>query len=83
MPFDTPLVVRQTANGLCARLQVRNFAAAAPAQAVANDVTQSTSIGMRSIEPMLLLHREQAESFRLIGNAVSRGFKALSRLFAV
>jgi hypothetical protein len=82
MPFDMPLVLRKAATGVCSRPLVKNYSQAASAKAVANGVAQSSAVSMRPIEPMLLLHQEQAKSLRLLGEAISRGFKAVARSFA-
>jgi hypothetical protein len=37
---------------------------------------------MRPIEPMLLLHQEQARTLRLVGAAMIHGYKALARSIA-
>ncbi len=81
MPYDMPLVLRKSATGVCSRPLVKNYSPAASKQAVANGVAQSNAISMRPIEPMLLLHQEQAKSLRLIGEAIGRGFRAVTRSF--
>ena len=79
MPFDMTLALRKSANGICSRPLVRNYSPAVPTRTVADEGAQGNVVGMRPIEPMLLLHQEQARTFQLIGEAVSRGFKALMR----
>jgi hypothetical protein len=81
MPYDTPLVLSKTATEARFSPTVKNYSQAASTRAVANGVAQSNAISMRPIEPMLLLHQEQAKSLRLIGEAIGRGFRAMTRSF--
>lgn len=77
MPYDTPHVAHSSATQFAAHPLVRNFAPSVTAPSAAPDIASRSALEMRPIEPMLLLHQEQARTLRLIGATVSRGFKAL------
>jgi hypothetical protein len=68
MPYDIPLAPRNTLNAVPSRTQ--------------NEVTPTRADVVRPIEPMLLVHQEQVETFRLVAAALRRGLKALARPYA-
>lgn len=77
MPYDTPHIARPTATELPVRPLIRDFASCRTAPTAAAEVAPHGTREMRPIEPMLLLHQEQARTLRLIGAAVRRGLNAL------
>lgn len=68
MPYDIPLAPRNTLNAVRSRTQ--------------NEVAPTRVDIARPIEPMLLVHQEQVETFRLVAAALRRGLKALARPYA-
>jgi hypothetical protein len=68
MPYDIPLAPREALNAVRSRTQ--------------NEVAPTRADIVRPIEPMLLVHQEQVETFRLVAAALRRGLKALARPYA-
>jgi len=54
----------------------------ATARLAANEAAPGNADDVRPIEPMLLVHQERAETFRLIAVALRDGFRMLGRSFA-
>ena len=82
MPYDTPLALRNTTSGVRTRPQVMHYPKHRNARPAANQAASSGADDLRPIEPMLLVHQEQLETFRLIAAALRRGLKGLARSFA-
>jgi len=79
MPYAMPVAVRDTPSEAEARPQVvysRNARASC-----ANDAATSEAGSVQPVEPMLLVYRERAETFRLIAAALRRGLSGLARWF--
>jgi hypothetical protein len=82
MPYDMPLAPQKTLSGVRSRPQVVPYPQSRTAHPLANGVAPIRADNVRPIEPMLLVHQEQVETFRLIAAALHRGVKALARSFA-
>jgi len=82
MPYDMPLAPQKTPSGVRSRPQVMPHSQSRTARPSANGVAPSRADNVRPIEPMLLVHQEQVETFRLIAAALRRGLTALARSFA-
>jgi len=82
MPYDMPRVPLQTLTGVRSHRPVTHSHQPATAHPPANDVAPGRADSTRPIEPMLLLHQERVETFRLIAEALRRGFRGLARSFA-
>jgi hypothetical protein len=54
----------------------------ATARFAANEATPRIVASVRPVEPMLLVHQERVETFRLIAVALRAGFRMLGRPFA-
>jgi len=70
-PLTTPHEVRSSP-------QVIRYEAPAVARAAANEPAERRAEAFRSVEPMLLVYQERAESFRLTVAAIRRGYRALA-----
>jgi hypothetical protein len=82
MPYDIPLAPQNTLSSVRSRTSVMHHYHSRPVRSSTNGVAPSRADNIRPIEPMLLVHQEQVETFRLIAAALGRGFKALTRSYS-
>jgi hypothetical protein len=82
MPYDMPLAPHNTLSGVRPFTQVGRYPQFRTARPSTNGVPPTGADDVRPIEPMLLVHQEQVETFRLIAAALRRGLKALARSYA-
>jgi len=81
MPYDIPLAKQNTLSRVRSGTPAMHCAqsrTACSSCSSTNEVAPSRADNARPIEPMLLVHQEQVESFRLIAAAIGRGLKALA-----
>jgi hypothetical protein len=76
MPYDIP--APQNLSRVRSRAQLKPYQSqnALPST---SEVPPIRADGVRRIEPMLLVHQQQVETFRLIAAAFRRGLRALAR----
>jgi hypothetical protein len=82
MPYDMPFGTQNTLSRVRSGTPVTHGPQSRTACSSTNEVVPSYTDYVRAIEPMLLVHQEQVETFRLIAAAISRGLKALARSYA-
>jgi hypothetical protein len=77
MPYDIP-APQSTLSSVRSRAQLMPYQSrnALPST---SEVAPIRAGDVRRIEPMLLVHQEQVETFRLIAAAFRRGLRALAR----
>jgi hypothetical protein len=82
MPYDIPLGPHNTLSEFRSRAILGHDAALRNARPLTNRTAPTGVDSVLTIEPMLLVHQEQVETFRLIAAAIRRGLKALARPYA-
>jgi len=82
MPYDIPVAKHGTLSRVRSGTSAKHCAQSRTACSSTNEVAPSRADNARPIEPMLLVHQEQVESFRLIAAAIGRGLKALARSYS-
>jgi len=82
MPYDIPLAPQNALNGVRSRTQRKPYPQPRNALSSTNEVALTRADIVRPIEPMLLVHQEQVETFRLVAAALRRGLTALARSYA-
>jgi hypothetical protein len=79
MPYDIPLATQNTLSRVRSGTAALHCAQSRTACCSTNEIAPSRADNAPPIEPMLLVHQEQVETFRLIAAAIGRGLKALAR----
>ena len=82
MNYAMPVVTMKSESQVRPRSLVVPCPHPATARLAANEEAPRNVASVRPIEPMLLVHQERAETFRLIAVALRDGFRMLGRSFA-
>ncbi len=82
MPYDMPLAPQNAPSRVRSRTALEPYPQSRSAPSSTNKVAPDGADYDRPIEPMLLVHREQVETFRLIVAAFRHALKVLVRRYA-
>lgn len=82
MNYAMPLATMKLNSRVRPRTQALRCSHPATARPAANEEAARSVASSRTVEPMLLVHQQRAETFRLIAVALRDGFRMLRRSFA-
>lgn len=82
MTYAMPVRTPSTESEVRSRPLVVPCPHRATARVAANEEALRSADDVRRVEPMLLVHQERAETFRLIAAALRDGYRMLARSFA-
>jgi hypothetical protein len=82
MPYDIPFAPHNTLSSVRSRTQPTPYPQSRNAHLSTDETASTRAEQVRPIEPILLVHQQQVETFRLIAAALGRGLKALARPYS-
>ena len=82
MTYAMPVRPKMTESEVRSRKLVVPCPHPVTARPAANEDAPAGAARVRRDDPMLLVYQERVETFRLIADALRRGFQALTRSFA-